>query len=695
MSNGIEKLKKRDGRLVDFDESKIAVAIHKAFQATYKPDQEDTARALAKEVVSVLEVEGVETPDVEHVQDTVERVLMDNGYVQTAKAYILYRNERSRAREMNTRLMKIYEDIAFADPGEPEGQPGSAGDINPDTAMGALYQYGSEGAKQFYQMFLLKPEHAKAHREGDLYIHDLAFYSLATASCQIGLTPLLNRGITIGKCTLPPPDDIAACAAMAAAAVHAGQNDQYGGQSIADFDYAMAVGVRKTFASLYSRCFSACLSALPDPLPLPALSPAPTLSRKAEDQAAELALFPPEHRETVRPLQQAADQWAVRETEAATLRAMSALLRELNTVQSRCGGRAPLSALHFGCDTSPEGRMATVCLLRAAGEIASQSGPLPYPVLVFRVKAGVNFQPGDSNVDLFQEACRAAENGVPIRFAFLDAHFNLQYHQKGEPSTEATYSESAMRCIADVCEDSRQQCFGRGTLSATTVNLPRMAIRAKGDIDLFFDELDDAMNLCIDQLLDRYAIQCRKKVCSFPFLMGQGIWLDSSRLSWTDEIFSVLKHGTLSMGFLGLAETLIALTGHHHGEDPHSQRLGLEIIARMRARVDEECTKTGLNFTLYATPSQALHRRLARLDAKRFGILPGITDHDAYTDSFHLPYDTSISPEARITLEGPYHALTNGGHICRVRTQSPQAIEGLLQAMAQAGVGYGCVESIR
>lgn len=695
MSKGIEKLKKRDGRLVDFDESKIAVAIHKAFQATYKPDQEDTARSLAKEVVSVLEVEGIETPDVEHVQDIVERVLMDNGYVQTAKAYILYRNERSRSREMNTRLMKIYEDIAFSDPGDPEIRHDPIGGINPDTAMGALYQYGSEGAKQFYQMFLLKPEHAKAHRDGDLYIHDLAFYSLTTASCQIGLTPLFEQGFSIGPCTFSPPDGIDACAAMAVSAIQANQNDQHSSQSISDFDYAMAMGVQKTYAARYAQCFNAFLSTLPESFSNVVSGAGPTLANSSEYFAKELAQFPENYRSEISRLQQHAAQWAAHETETATERAMVSLLRELNATQSRCGGRVPLSAIHFGCDTSPEGRMATACLLHSAIKITAQNKPLPYPVLVFRIKDGLNFQNGDPNYDLFQLACSAAEQHVPVHFAFLDAHFNQQYFKSGMPETETTYSESAMRCMADVSEDSPQQCFGRGTLSVTTINLPRMAIRAKGDIDLFFDELDDVMNLCIDQLMDRFAIQCKKKVYNFPFLMGQGIWLDSPSLNWTDEISSVLKHGTLSMGFLGLAETLTALTGHHHGEDPHSQRLGLEIIARMRARVDEECTKTGLNFTLYATPNQVLHQRLAKLDAKRFGNLPGVTDHASYTDSFHLPESFSLSPEDRMQIEGPYHALTNGGHICRICSQPLQPVEPLLRKMAQASIGYGCIDIAR
>ena len=693
----LEKLRTRDGRLVDFDEDKIAGAITKAFDATYKPGQEATARKLTRDVVSILEVEGVDIPDVEHVQDIVERVLMDSGYVQTAKAYILYRNERSRAREMNTRLMKVYEDITFS--GGADSSTGAG------TAMAAMLKYGSEGAKQFYQMFVLKPEHAKAHREGDIHIHDLAFYTLTTDCCQIDLQKLLDTGLSAGRGSLPAPDGIADCAVLAATAIQAGQNDQHGGQSIANFDYAMAGGVARTFASSYTRNPSRCLALLCGPE-----QPEVELVRLRCAIARETGLLPrlgncrdyleaelPRLTGTsggadlVKTCQEQAVRWAEAETEEAARRAMETFIRTLNTVESRAGAQLPRSAIHYGCDTSPEGRLATRSVLLAADSCAGSQ----FPVQIFRVKEGVNYSPGDPNYDLLQLACRCAARGLPIRFAFLDAPFNRQYHDPGRPETEIAYTDGRARVISNIHDPSRQQCGGRGNLSSTSVNLPRIAIKAKGDLDQFFDELDNKMNLCIQQLTDRLEIQSQKRVCNYPFLMGQGVWLDSGKLRWNDEVREVLKHGALSMGFVGLAEALVALTGKHHGESEHSQRLGLEIVARMRARMDEECQKTGLNFSLLAPPAEDLGGRLAAMDRRRFGEIPGVTDHGAYTDSFHLPNCCPLSAAQRIQREAPYHALTNGGHITCVvlegGPEAPDALEAVVRAMKEAGIGCGSV----
>ena len=701
MATSITKLRKRDGRLVDFDGQKIANAINKAFQATYKPNHEDAARELAREVVSVLEVEGTEIPDVEHVQDIVEKVLMDNGYVQTAKAYILYRNERSRSREMNTRLMKLYEDITFSDAGD-----SAAG---ADTPMGAMFRYGSEGAKQFFQMFLLKPEHARAHREGDIHIHDLDFYALSTDSCQIDIQRLLTGGFSAGGCRLEEPVGIAARAALAAIAIQANQNDQHGSQSIANFDYGMADGVRQTFAAQYSRNLAKLLAAALDREDMEEEAEdlrlalweqtglAPRLGGSGEYLSAELERLEARYGRTdeLRKAQSRALRWAEEETDRAVSRAMASLICSLSAVPARAGARLPLSAVNLGCDTSPEGRMVTRHLLLAA-MARSEGGEGPcFPTQLFRVKSGVSRYPGDPNHDLFQLACRAAAAGAPVCFAFLDAPFNRQYIVAGRPETETAYTGCRVRVVSNIHDPARQQCGGRGCLSVTSINLPRLALRARGDLDAFFDELDSRMNLCLDQLRDRFEIQARRRAGSFPFLMGQGVWLDSERLERTDEVREVLQHGALSVGFVGLAEALAALTGEHHGQSGHSQRLGLEIIARMRARMDEECQKTGLNFSLLAVPAEDIGGRFARMDQKRFGSVPGVTDRAAYTDSFQVPSDCPLSAAEKIRIEAPYHALTNGGHLCSLTLDrerlSPEAVEQLVLAMGEAGVGCGRV----
>ena len=705
----IEKLKKRDGRLVAFDKEKIAAAIAKAFEATYKPGQEDRAAALAEEVLSILEVEGTAAPEVEHIQDIVERVLMDNGYVQTAKAYILYRNERSRAREMNTRLMKVYEDITFSDAVDSDVKRENA-NINGDTAMGSMLKYGSEGAKQFYQMFVLKPEHARAHQEGDIHIHDLDFYTLTTTCCQIDIKKLFRGGFSTGHGYLREPNDIASYAALACIAIQSNQNDQHGGQAIVNFDYGMADGVKKTFLRYYTRNLAKALMLWHD-----MEDPEEELKALRGEIERETGLHPclagcqdyldEERRrlterygdeEGMARAQRMAVHYAEKETDRATFQAMEAFIHNLNTMHSRAGAQTPFSSINYGMDTSPEGRMVMRNLLLTT-EAGLGNGETPiFPIQIFRVKEGVNYNPGDPNYDLFKLACQCSAKRLFPNFAFIDAPFNLQYYDPQRPETEIAYMGCRTRVISNVYDPSRQQCNQRGNLSFTSVNLPRIAIRAKGDLDAFFDELDRKMDLCVEQLLERFEIQARKHVYNFPFLMGQGVWLDSEKLGWTDEVREVLKHGTLSVGFIGLAETLVALTGEHHGESERSQRLGLEIIARMRARMDAESQKTGLNFSLLATPAEGLSGRFIRMDKEKFGVIPGVTDRDYYTNSFHIPVYYPVSAFEKIKLEAPYHALTNAGHISYVEMDGDpmknlDAFEKVVRCMKEAGIGYGSV----
>ena len=706
----IEKLRKRDGRLVSFDKEKIAGAIAKAFEATYKPGQEEVAGALADEVLSILEVEGAAAPEVEHIQDLVERVLMDKGYIQTAKAYILYRNERSRVREMNTRLMKTYEDITFSDAVDSDVKRENA-NINGDTAMGSMLKYGSEGAKQFYQMFVLKPEHAKAHQEGDIHIHDLDFYTLTTTCCQIDIKKLFKGGFSTGHGYLREPNDIASYAALACIAIQSNQNDQHGGQAIVNFDYGMADGVKKTFRRYYTRNLAKALMLWHDDMEDPE-SDLKALRGKIEEEtglyphleqcqeymAAELPYLEEKYGdgERMRKAQSMAVHYAEKETDRATFQAMEAFIHNLNTMHSRAGAQTPFSSINYGMDTSPEGRMVMRNLLLTT-EQGLGNGETPiFPIQIFRVKEGVNYNPGEPNYDLFKLACRCSAKRLFPNFAFIDAPFNLQYYDPKRPETEIAYMGCRTRVISNVYDPSRQQCNQRGNLSFTSINLPRIAIKAKGDLDAFFDELDRKMDLCVDQLLERFEIQARKHVYNFPFLMGQGVWLDSEKLGWTDEIREVLKHGTLSVGFIGLAETLVALTGQHHGESERSQRLGLEIIARMRARMDAESQKTGLNFSLLATPAEGLSGRFIRIDKKRFGDIPGVTDRDYYTNSFHVPVYYPISAFEKIKLEAPYHALTNAGHISYVEMDGDplknlDAFEKVVRCMKEAGIGYGSV----
>ncbi|MDR1328474.1 MAG: anaerobic ribonucleoside triphosphate reductase [Oscillospiraceae bacterium] len=705
----ITGIRKRDGRIAEFDLGKISGAIVKAFNASYRPGSEDVADALARDVLSALELEGDSIPDVEHIQDVVERVLMDNGFVTTAKAYILYRQDRSRRRQMNTRLMQIYEEITFADARDSDIKRENA-NIDGDTAMGVMLKFGSEGAKQFYNMFVLNPDHAKAHSEGDIHIHDLDFFTLTTTCTQIDIIKLFKDGFSTGHGTLREPNDIVSYAALACIAIQSNQNDQHGGQSIVNFDYGMAEGVRKTFIRLYRQNLAKVLMlsrGLDDPenelrAVMSELKESTGLFPKLEDNgeylAAELGQL--EDRfgagEDLKKSQELAHYHAAKETDRATFQAMEAFIHNLNTMNSRAGAQTPFSSINYGMDTSPEGRMVMKNVMLST-EDGLGGGETPiYPIQVFRVKAGVNLNPGEPNYDLFQLACRCSAKRLFPNFSFLDAPFNAQYYKEGQPETEIAYMGCRTRVIGNIHDPEREVSNGRGNLSFTSINLPRLAIKANGDVGRFFEDLDGKLSLVIDQLLERFEIQCRKHVYNYPFLMGQGVWIDSEKLKWDDEVREVLKHGTLSIGFIGLAEALVALIGEHHGQSDKARNLGIEIISHMRRRCDDETKKRKLNITLIATPAEGLSGRFVKLDRRKFGSIPGVTDRDYYTNSFHIPVYFGISAFEKIRAEAPYHALTNAGHLRYVERdgdplQNLEAFEKIIRFMQQSGIGYGSV----
>ena len=678
----IESIIKRDGRTAVFDLEKITEAIFKAAQALGGSDRA-TAAELAAQVVGYLEEEKeAVNPTVEEIQDAVERILIRNGHTRTAKEFILYRANRTRIREMNTRLMKTYEELTFCDAAENDGKRENA-NIDGDTAMGTMLKYGSEGAKQFYEMFILKPEHSRAHMDGDIHIHDLDFLTLTTTCTQIDLTRLFDGGFSTGHGFLREPNSIQSYCALACIAIQSNQNDQHGGQSVPAFDYDMAGGVVKSYRRLYRDNLSKALEiegvenaaelvrGTMDRLEAEGLTPRLANDNGYQEREAGL-LAAAADREAVGRAQGFALKYAEKETERATYQAMEALVHNLNTMHSRAGAQIPFSSLNYGTDTSPEGRMVIRNLLLATEAGLGNGETAIFPIHIFKVKEGVNYNPGDPNYDLFKLACRVSAKRLFPNFSFLDAPFNLKYYRPGRPETEAAYMGCRTRVIGNVYDPQREIVTGRGNLSFTSVNLPRLAIKANRNVDFFFEQLERQIDLVIDQLIDRFRIQAQKKVRNYPFLMGQGIWLDSDKLGPDDTVGEVLKHGTLTVGFIGLAECLTALTGKHHGESRESQNLGLEIIGYMRKRMDDESRRTGLNFTLIATPAEGLSGRFVRIDRKKFGEIPGVTDKDYYTNSFHIPVGFPITAFDKIRLEAPYHALTNAGHISYIElTRDP------------------------
>ncbi|MEG2080750.1 MAG: anaerobic ribonucleoside triphosphate reductase [Oscillospiraceae bacterium] len=705
----IEKIIKRDGREVDFSAEKIANAIYQAAKAMGGKDY-DAALDLATKVEQFLERDGISKPTVEQTQDAVEKVLIENGHARTAKVYILYRAERSRVREMNTRLMKTYEELTFVSAKENDIKRENA-NIDGDTAMGTMLKYGSEGAKQFNELFILKPEHSKAHRDGDIHIHDLDFLTLTTTCCQIDLVKLFDGGFSTGHGFLREPNDIASYSALACIAIQSNQNDQHGGQSVPNFDYGMSKGVKKTYKKLYRNNIVKCLELLhstentleiekgiiADIEKKNGLSP--ILDNSNDYQKEEAKLLKAKFKlsdDEVKRVQDFSYEKAVSETDRATYQAMEALVHNLNTMHSRAGAQIPFSSINYGTDTSPEGRLVIKNVMLAT-EAGLGNGETPvFPIHIFKVKEGVSYNPGDPNYDLFKLACKVSAKRLFPNFSFLDAPYNKEFYVEGDPNTEVAYMGCRTRVMANVYDKTRQVTGGRGNLSFTSVNLPRLAIKAHGNLDLFFEDLDRKIDLIIDQLIERFEIQAKRKVRNYPFLMGQGLWLDSDKLSIDDEVREVLKHGTLTLGFIGLAETLKSLTGFHHGESKESQNLGLEIVFHMRKRMDDASKKYGLNFSLIATPAEGLSGRFVKMDKEKYGVIPGVTDRKYYTNSFHVPVYYPISAFEKIKIEGPYHELTNGGHISYVEMdgdplQNLDAFEAVIRCMHDNGIGYGSV----
>ncbi len=704
----ITKIRKRDGRIVDFDRTKIADAIFKAAQVLGGRDK-DMAEELSIEIEAFLcDKYGDEIPTVEQIQDAVEKVMIENGHARTAKEYILYRAERTRMRDMNTRLMHTYDDLTFQDAKDNDIKRENA-NIDGDTAMGTMLKFGSEGSKEYYKMRVLKPSHARAHEEGDIHIHDMDFLALTMTCCQIDLVKLLKDGFSTGHGHLREPQSIESYAALACIAIQSDQNDQHGGQSVPNFDYAMAVGVRKSYKKAYWKNLATIIDFMYD-------------IDDQEEQVKNIGLeiekehgvFPcmawdnnyleleKEKLQELLPdadierLQKKAIKFADEEIERRTYQAMEAFIHNLNTMHSRAGAQVPFSSINYGTDTSPEGRlvMKSVMLATQAG-LGNGETPI-FPIQIFKVKEGKTYNPEDPNYDLFKLACETSAKRLFPNFSFLDAPYNIAYYKEGNPNTECAYMGCRTRVIANNHDPSREIVTGRGNLSFTSINLPRLAIKSKGDIDLFFELLDQKIDLVIDQLNERFKIQCSKKVKNFPFLMGQGVWIDSDKLGPNDSIEEVIRHGTLTMGFIGLAECLKSLTGYHHGESEDAQKLGLEIVGYMRKRMDEEGRKTGLNYSLIGTPAEGLSGRFTRLDQKKYGIMEGITDREYYTNSFHIPVYYNINAFDKIKLEAPYHELTNGGHISYIELDGDpmknlDAFEQVVRCMKESGVGYGSI----
>lgn len=716
------KVVKRSGKKVDFDGAKVALAIKKGFDNVIVPDEEQESlkdysekdmQKVYQSVISriVKEYKDEEKIKIEDIQDMIEDELTKKGYPEVSKSFKEYRERRAQSREMffddkkKHKFLKTLEGLGLKSAHEDDTKRENA-NVDGDTAMGTMLQYGSTVSKEFAKSYLMKKKFADAHDDGDIHIHDLDFMPMGTTTCmQIDLDKLFKNGFSTGHGHLRSPKDIMSYSALAAIAIQSNQNDQHGGQSIPAFDYYLAPGVLLTFKKQLKQT----LSDLLDYAGFDTFINMNTLVKeidKIDTIKVEKDYFEKfiKENESLERLFEMALEKAYKKTNRITYQAMEAFVHNLNTMHSRAGAQVPFSSINFGTDTSPEGRMVIENYLLAVEAGLGHSETPIFPISIFKVKEGVNYNKEDPNYDLFKLSCRVSAKRLFPNFSFIDSPYNLQYYKEGDYRTEVGYMGCRTRVIGNVVDPDKAVTPGRGNLSFTSINLPRLGLkhgiltkqREKADMKGFFDELDELIELVKDQLLERFEIQCNKRVYNFPFLLGQGVWLDSEKLKNGDRLRKVLKHGTLSIGFIGLAECLKALTGEHHGESAEAQKLGLKIIGRIRQRCDEYSEKYNLNFTCLATPAEGLSGRFVNIDKAIYGKIKGVTDRSYYTNSFHVPVYYGITIKKKIELEAPYHALTNAGHISYIEldgdtSENVDAFEKVVRIMKEAGIGYGAI----
>lgn len=703
---------KRDGRKVSFNEDKISNAIRKALISAHPDDrstsqyEEDLVEKLTRRVVSDIEKQNLEEPSVENTQDIIEKVLIQEGMASEAKNFILYRQNRTNVRNYNTDLTKIYRDLTSKSTADMDLKRENA-NIDANAPMGLMLRFGSEGSKDYVRRYVLRPEHSIAHSRGDIHIHDLDFYMLTINCCQIGLKDLFKRGFSTGHGFLREPQSIQSAAALCCIAIQSNQNDMHGGQSIPLFEYDLAPYVAISYSKHLCKVICICLrnddadvsevkeyckelydkydTCLSDEVQ--ALIKAKVLEVLKKYDTDEL--------DVTKNVDYIMSE-AIKLTERETYQAMEALIHNLNSMQSRAGAQVPFSSINYGTGTQPEHRMIMKNVLLAT-DAGLGGGETPiFPVQIFKVKDGINTKKGDPNYDLFELACKVSAKRLFPNFSFLDAPYNAQYYKPGHPETEVALMGCRTRVVSNYYDKTKEIIPGRGNLSFTTINLPRLAIEAHGSISKFFESLDKMIYMVFDQLMDRFEIIAKKQVLNYPFLMGQGVWVDSDRLNPEDTIEDVIKNGTMSVGFIGLAECLVALIGKHHGESKEAYDLGYKIIKHMRDLTDKHTVDTGLNFSLFSTPAEGLSGRFVKIDKRLYGSIPGVTDREYYTNSFHVPVYYEISAADKIKTEGPFHALCNAGSISYVEmdgdlTKNVEAFKNVILYMKKCGVGYGSI----
>lgn len=683
------KVIKRDGREVDFSIEKISQAIFAAAKSV-GGDDFSVAVDIAMSIEKSIKTQNVEEIDIESIQDMVEKELIERGHAKTAKAFILYRQKRNDARSMKSVENKVIADLVFVDAANMDDKRENA-NIDGNSTMGAMLKIGGTVAKEFNLKNLIKPKHAVMHNEGKVHMHDLDFMALTINCLQIPMDKLLDNGFNTGHGCLRTPTTIGSAATLTCIAIQSNQNEMFGGQSIPAFDFYLAPYVAKSFV----RNCGLFLQTIPldgelidekiikEKLIKPADQYIEDNKRIMNEKGREYISF------LIRDILFGEDaegieneinhtaiettlnrifEFADRKTDKDTYQAMEATIHNLCTLSSRAGGQVPFSSLNTGTDISTEGRLITKNLFLATEAGLGSGETAIFPISIMKMKKGITDK-DSPNYDLFQLACRCSAKRLFPNFVNIDAPFNLQYYVEGHPETEIATMGCRTRVIGNIYGKDKSITPGRGNLFPITINLPFIALEAKEEVDekggdlydIFMRRVTERLDDVFDMLADRFEVVAKRKAKNYPFLMGQHLYMGSENLAPDDEIREVIKNGTLVAGFIGLAETLVVLFGKHHGESAESQEKGLEIIKYMYDYTSKHAEKTNMNYSFMAAPAEGCCGRLLKATRKRFGIVPGVTDREYLTNSFHVPVYYPISAYKKVELEAPYHALCPAG----------------------------------
>lgn len=676
----IQKVVKRDGRVVDFNNQKIVAAILKAMNVTDQGEDIILAAQIA-DVISKLEKEQM---SVEEIQDCVEMELMNSPRKEVAKRYIAYRNQRSIAR--NAKSNEIFQEIIDAQANDITRENAN---MNADTPAGMMMKFASESTKTYVDNCLLSEDVKEAVQKGYIHIHDKDYYPTKSLTCiQHPLDKILEHGLKAGHGESRPAKRIETAAVLACISMETVQNEMHGGQAIPAFDFYLAPFVRLSFQEELKKISSF------DGKDYSYLNDAKIDDYFKRDLTGLMG-------------DEKVIQHAINMTVGRVHQAMEAFVHNMNTIHSRGGNQVVFSSINYGTDTSAEGRCIIREILNTTYEGVGNGSTAIFPIQIWKKKRGVSYLPTDPNYDLYKFACKVSARRFFPNFLNLDASYNQDDAWKADDPRRFEHEVATMGCRTRVYANNfgPKTSIGRGNLSFTTVNIVRLAIECMDIKDKderiakFIEKVDWVLDIAAKQLNERFEFQKTAVKKQFPLLMN-GLWMGSEKLDECDTIESVLNQGTLSIGFIGLAETLIALIGKHHGESDEAQELGLRIIRHMRERVDGFSDTFQHNFTFFATPAEGLAGRFTRMDKKKFGIIPGVTDKDYYTNSSHVPVYFHCTPQHKAEIEGPYHKYENAGHIFYVEidgdaTHNPEAIMSIVDLMDKYDIGYGSVNHNR